>query len=290
MCMSKFFLLGVGAQKAGTTWLHRYLSRFETADFGDLKEYHVWDAIKLPEMNKFDMRPGLTTLRGAKQTLGRLPLISRGTSRLRGNLQRNPDDYFLYFQNLLSRPGIRLTGDITPSYSGLDAPTLSLIKTRFETLGIDSKVAFLMRNPVDRCWSAIRMHRRKGNRKSALAEGIDLSLDDEGALRAYVLTEQASLRTRYHVTLNRLESVFPTQRMFVSFYEELFSAAKIERLSHFFEVEPDLSFSGERINASLPAALSEGTRRHVETAFADVYEEIFARFPQAERLWAKGAT
>ena len=33
------FLLGIGAQKAGTTWLHAQLNRRRDADFGFLKEY-----------------------------------------------------------------------------------------------------------------------------------------------------------------------------------------------------------------------------------------------------------
>ena len=42
------FLLGIGAQKAGTTWLHAQLNRRRDADFGFLKEYHVHDALTLP--------------------------------------------------------------------------------------------------------------------------------------------------------------------------------------------------------------------------------------------------
>ena len=35
----KIFILGVGAQKAGTTWLHRELSKCPLIDMGELKEY-----------------------------------------------------------------------------------------------------------------------------------------------------------------------------------------------------------------------------------------------------------
>ena len=44
------FLLGLGAQKAGTTWLHEQLQRRADTDFGVLKEYHVHDARTMPEL------------------------------------------------------------------------------------------------------------------------------------------------------------------------------------------------------------------------------------------------
>ena len=37
------FVLGVGAQKAGTTWLHEYLASLPEVDLGFMKEYHVFD-------------------------------------------------------------------------------------------------------------------------------------------------------------------------------------------------------------------------------------------------------
>ena len=42
------FLLRIGAQKASTTWLHAQLHRRPDADFGFLKEYHIFDTLTLP--------------------------------------------------------------------------------------------------------------------------------------------------------------------------------------------------------------------------------------------------
>ena len=43
--MKKIFILGVGAQKGGTTWLHRQLNSNQNIDLGFRKEYHILDAI-----------------------------------------------------------------------------------------------------------------------------------------------------------------------------------------------------------------------------------------------------
>ena len=47
------FLLGVGAQKAGTSWLHQQLHQRSDADFGFLKEYHIHDALTIPKLERF---------------------------------------------------------------------------------------------------------------------------------------------------------------------------------------------------------------------------------------------
>ncbi len=41
-------MLGLGAQKAGTTWLSDYLRSSPQYDYGFRKEYHVLDVVDLP--------------------------------------------------------------------------------------------------------------------------------------------------------------------------------------------------------------------------------------------------
>jgi hypothetical protein len=50
--MTKIFILGVGAQKGGTTWLHRQLNNNKNIDLGFRKEYHIFDAIEDFERDK----------------------------------------------------------------------------------------------------------------------------------------------------------------------------------------------------------------------------------------------
>ena len=50
--MQKTFILGVGSQKGGTTWLHRQLTSNATVDLGHKKEYHVFDSIELQEQTR----------------------------------------------------------------------------------------------------------------------------------------------------------------------------------------------------------------------------------------------
>ena len=64
----KVFLLGVGCQKGGTTWLHGQLAKHPEVDLGFTKEYHIFDALHIDDMKYF-----------AQQKLNKLqhPLFSK---------------------------------------------------------------------------------------------------------------------------------------------------------------------------------------------------------------------
>ena len=93
----KVFCLGVGAQKAGTSWLHEQLNGREDANFGFLKEYHFLDALTLDSFSGF--RPT------------HAPPWKWRTWR-RNRFFQKPERYFDYFTKLLSKPGVTLCGDI----------------------------------------------------------------------------------------------------------------------------------------------------------------------------------
>lgn len=51
MMNTKTFVLGLGHQKCGTTWLYHYLSQSRRFKGGIKKEYHIWDALDVPSMH-----------------------------------------------------------------------------------------------------------------------------------------------------------------------------------------------------------------------------------------------
>ena len=180
--MKKTFILGVGAQKSGTSWLYRYLSAQTNSNFGALKEYHIWDALYIKECRNF---------------------IAPNEDDLRYNLQNIDGSYELYFNTLIS-DNTNITGDITPSYSGLPSFAFEKIRKKIELAGFDIKVIFLMRDPFERCWSAVRMARRNGNTEFSEFE----------LLRNSYNSEQFFFRTNYKATIEALESVFDRNQIY----------------------------------------------------------------------------
>ena len=237
--MSGVFLLGVGAQKAGTTWLHAQLNRRPDADFGFLKEYHIYDTLTLPTAGFSNRR--------------RRSILKPRTWRRQRFLDRQ-DRYFGYFAAVLRRRGIRLTGDITPSYSGLSADTLSVIRHGFEGHGVMVRPVFLMRDPIERVISSLRMQRRKC--------GEEDSAGEIASLRQLCRDrpERINLRGDYSHTLDSLEDSFGLQNCFVGAYEQLFTTECWARLCHFLDVpyrEPqwDQKLNVSRTDTELPEEL-----------------------------------
>ena len=223
------FLLGLGAQKAGTSWLHAQLNRRRDADFGFLKEYHIHDALTLPTA-------GFSGRRGRS-------LLKPRTWRRQRFLER-PERYYAYFSSLLKHPGIRLTGDITPSYSGLSSNTLQAIQRGFAAQDIPVRPVFLMRDPIERIISSLRMHRRK--------QGLRDSAGEIQALHqlCHERPERINLRSDYGHTLTALQNSFGLKHCFIGTYEQLFHQDCWAELCRFLGVRYQEPKWEQRVNAS----------------------------------------
>lgn len=117
----KKFLLCVGAEKAGTTWLHRYFrAHTEYIDLG--KELNF--------IQRDDLVPDL-----------------EGYKEFRSNIF----DFFDYVANLNV-----VTGDFT-HYEGSTENIFRLYKDEFEKRGIEVVPVYIMRDPIRRAWSAWNM-------------------------------------------------------------------------------------------------------------------------------------
>ena len=136
------FLLGVGAQKSGTTWLYDYLNNLDNTNFGPFKEWHIWDWKFRESFSNFEVKKSNSE--------------NNNINKIRFQMQNEDGFYEKYFLNLTSQTNY-LTGDITPSYCCLNSNELIKIKTKLVKVGFDVKVVYLMRDPVERCWSATRM-------------------------------------------------------------------------------------------------------------------------------------
>ena len=254
---SGVFLLGVGAQKAGTSWLHQQLHNRPDADFGCLKEYHVYDARTVPELARF---------RRLDVDIRRPGSWIQPRSWLRQWFIRNPEHYTDYFAWLLQRPHlrgaqIRLTGDITPSYALLSSVTLTSINTSFQARGIPVKPVFLMRDPIERLISSQRMKLRK--------QGLRDAATEVATLRKRV-AKGRGLRSDYGQTLEALDQAFGLEHCFVGLFETLFTRPTYSELCHFLDIPYRETAWGEKVNVSATKTvipddlLAEMGRQHAD--------------------------
>lgn len=266
----KLFLLGVGCQKGGTTWLHDQLSKSKNFDGGFFKEYHFFDVIHIEScMNVKEIL--IQQLKG----INNLNISSPDTWRL---LMHNlffsdPNSYFNYFDYLwLSNKSTKIVGDITPSYCGLDSIVFQTIRKKLEDRGFRVKVVFLMRDPVERIHSMFRMEKRNLSNSNAISSEIIRISEDEYIKKKYKEVN-VEFRTRYDKTILNLESAFDKENIFYSLYEDLFSDECISRLAKFLEIDSKIFDKSQFSNVS---TRKEFLREETISVIANYYSEVYS--------------
>lgn len=265
--MTPTFILGVGAQKSGTTWLHSTLNEQTFVNLGFRKEYHVWDAKFSPVCSGFVRE--VEKNESADNALVRL-------------MQTDSDVYVRYFQGLI-RDDVTVTGDMTPSYSVLNATDFSYVRDLIIGAGFDLKVLYLMRDPVDRLWSALRMRQRKLAKK----RGVTISDDElfDMFLPALEIPRYVE-RSDYAATTANLAEAFEPDEVHIDLYENIFDRRSIDELERFLGFTIEGADFGNRVHASKQLALPQEVRDEGKQRLREQYDACNERFPLTRELWA----
>ena len=272
----KFFVLGVGAQKAGTTWLESQLSKTDFFSNSGIKEFHIFDKLAIGTENteliqKFSLDDHIK--RRFKQ--GKSPLIDPLTS-----MRICPSTYFDFFDYLyLKNPSVTHVGDITPSYSTLSPSLLSAIRDGLLQKRFNIKVIFLMRDPAERVWSQLRMrHRYKYKRTNQRIT----PKEELKQLKKFYKRQICEKRTRYEIISRNLEYVFPVSNIFYGFYESMFCDKEFNRLINFLEC-PNFNPDFKQIVHASPKpdieldGFSE-LMEEIRSYYSSTYEWAFKKF------------
>lgn len=277
--MDKIFVLGVGCQKGGTTWLHSQLDACGDADMGFTKEYHVFDALYLADFDVF-YNQALARFNQSK-------LSKRGFDNnialKHFSFYLNTNNYFEYFDYLwLKNDQTTLVGDITPTYAVLPVEAYEEIKTGLESKGFTVKVVFIMRDPIERCWSVSRMNLKNWSKHHS----GEPPAEREHLIKKFA-THQCAVRTRYDVTIKNLESVFNKDDIFYSLYEDLFTPSTFQRIQGFLQLEAFKPNSHLKINAidkqNHFSVLDEELERTIFEFYRPTYEYCDSRFGVKEK-------
>ena len=210
------FLLGLGAQRSGTTTVDTYLKKFNLVEPPFIKEMHIWDAIEIEECSKW------------RESIKKFPETNEyfiHLKKLRMFLQNDTRLYFEYFDKLLKQNNKKITYDLSPTYMGLNKNTLFKINEGFKNLDIDCKYLLIIRDPIDRCWSAVKYFQKKhrdgiipmdqNNFNTLLRESVITNISAEKALEKYIYSYDAKFRTSYDITIKNLLEVLPRKKLLI---------------------------------------------------------------------------
>lgn len=275
-------LFGIGAQKAGTTWLADQIAASPDV-YMPIKERHYWDVIRAPYI-QWD-RPKrvepegivdreLASLHVLRARLKHGRLGERRETARRARFRGPYGDHRTYLATLaIGNPGRKVVGEVTPAYALCGRRTFA----EMAELAPDVRFVFVMRDPVDRLWSGLR-HRHRSRIESGewgerdLLAAFDALIDDP--------YDPDFRRSDYARTLEELEAAVPGARILCLFYETLFEEKAMHRLADFLGIAPLRAALGQRSHAgpALGGGPSPALVRRAREALSRTYEAVASRF------------
>ncbi len=237
-------LFCVGATKAGTSWLYRYLHDHPDCSLPAVKEAHYWDTfdadLRDRQVAAFKVRlHELRDLRAQAEEAGRGWQVTNVTRRISDmkNLiaviegdRANDQAYANWLTGRVE--GVKLFADITPNYATLPDETLA----RMIALSPQTRVLFLIRDPLDRLWSHIRMQARRQRQSHEVyekkANNILYRMLNRGQ-ETHILE-----RGDYPSIVRKLRRVIPEDRLMIAFTENVMGQNGISHLADFLGISP----------------------------------------------------
>ncbi len=268
--INKKFILGLGNQKCGTSWLYSYLQQFDNFNEGFWKECRIWDALDVAESKRFKINPF------------DLKLLRIGSVHYKRFRMQNSKSYYFDYFNSLYNEKINTTADITPSYSGLGIKRLQEIKSQFELRNIEVKPIILIRDPLSRIKSAVRSNLDKKN----YYEGIKFGETDFlNALKQYYTSEHCKQYTNYHKIITNAFEVFGENKVYIGIYENMFLNENIDKLSNYLGVNSIHEYSKVYVNKTLGSTEETEFDKTIKNFYIEVYKFCNKNFPSTNELW-----
>jgi hypothetical protein len=213
--------IGIGAQKAGTTWIYEHLCRHPQIRFPAEKEVHFWD---------------IHRARGEEWWIAQFPETESHI----------------------------LQGEITPAYAILDREPIG----RIRTLVPDARLFYIIRNPIERAWSAARM-------ALARAEMLPDEASDSWFLDHF--NSSGSMRRGSYVAcVDNWLAEFPSEQLAVIFFDDIVSDPRgtLCRLCEHLGADPAPFEAAEA--ATLSVRVFESPLASIRPALLDALRLIYA--------------
>jgi hypothetical protein len=257
-------VLGVGAQKAGTTWLWKLICTSDFAQTGK-KEYHFLNTLEARHLKR---------TRDAEYDISGIQLTNPS------NFETCIKDYVFFFKKYLDNSSQFHTGEITPAYAMLKSKTFLSTREILLENGLNPRLVFIVRNPVDRIISHFNMEMKRNNLTFPSQQAF------EKALIEFSCLDRVISRTQYKKTLDVLNNVFDPREIYVGLYEEMFTPEKISELSHFLELTLDQNLHSTKVNESQQTfEVSKQGREIIIDRYRETYLSMNELFPKTKELW-----
>ncbi|MEM7547220.1 MAG: sulfotransferase [Pseudomonadota bacterium] len=279
----------IGAQKTGSSWLHQYLGQLPDVYTPPVKELHYFDTRHLARLNgrahsgwlaaqasKLSRRVLVLTERLGQAEDETLKAEIAEELKCRAKLLEALHVPEAYREILTGNLGeATVFGETTPAYALLDRKAFEEMAGLFP----NTRFIFVMRDPVDRLWSQMRMRTQR-------REVAGLS-DHEAEARAVARFEEALTkrdgwaRSDYKHTIEQLSGVVPDGDVLFLFYETMFTEDVIRQVCDFLGVSYQPARFSEKVHGGRAQPLPADLASRARAVMADVYDFIEGRFGDA---------
>lgn len=282
----------VGATKAGTSWLYRYLCGHPECHMRAVKELHYFDSLDLDTLEHqrgvLDRTRATVVARmgeedGAERLAGlarQVADIDEARTLMDAAARQGEASVPRYLDYLFRDAGAaRLAADVTPAYALLSQARLAMMARLVPAV----RVLYLMRDPVERLWSHIRMAAQR-----ALKPGQDHAEQCGRLLERIIDKGRADHITRrgdYRAAIEKLEAAVPAAELMIEFSERLLTAEGILRLCGFLGLSPREGQVEKRAHVGVPVRMSEEQRNRAAIFLAPQYDFVARRFGSLPEAW-----
>lgn len=183
-----------------------------------------------------------------------------------------------WYRKLFSLPApCKACGEITPSYSMLDTDDVERIKA----FNPNMKLIFLIRNPIERAWSAIRFNAHISSK---------FNLDSEDEIISALKQPGMTLRGNYERTIDAYLKYFNTSQFLVCFYDAIIfdPLGLMAAITDFLEITPfDKSAvdNATRINPSPAYKLPVKIKEYLGETYTPMINRIAEKFGSYATRW-----
>lgn len=274
------FILGLGAQKAGTSWLYSQLVHEKSSIKSLGKETHALSNISRLDMFKAVAIGKVQSLAEELQSaidtnfseLNVFQLV-RKMDRVRAslNMPRYVETY-----SMLSRWNSSDVIDFTPENSLVPVETLSAFKSQASDF-FNIKTIFLMRDPIERMWSWGKhiVYRRPDTVKLEYSSPVEFLESHLERYRKGVSTFPTQ-SSSYHKLIPNFDRIFPDTLYL--FYEDLFTEESLSKVKNYLSISDMPANFSKKVNATDGPDIPPTLYREFRSEMSETYDFLAQRF------------
>ena len=273
--------IGIGAQKAGTSWLWANLRRHADIWMPPLKELHYFDQnleegvlpspLVAERLN--DSRQRVRSLYSFQRNVKNASIADIAWWALYEFIDRDDD----WYRKLFSlAPSTSLVGEITPRYAICRDSDIQ----QMYRLAPAAKLLFILRHPVERFWSQCKMKHKDGS----------LTKDDPSAMKLFD-SPNGRPRGEYSATIKNYCKYYDPSQILVIFQDGIIREpqAVMQRVLAFLGLSP-LSLPDDILNESVNAAsdlspMPTSLRDRIAAAYREEMETLAEVFGGYASRW-----